>query len=129
MAEEYEQHNVTLKRVGGFARLSAPLIISFLMMDFQEQVNIVMVGNLDDSAKLAAIGMGNMMMNTVPYALMLGINTALETLVSQAYGRRNLRDCGLYLHRATFLICCLYVPIALSFCAVESFLVAIGIEE
>jgi len=42
---------------------------------------------MNDSAKLSGIGLGNMVMNMVPYALMIGVNTALETLVSQAYGR------------------------------------------
>jgi Na+-driven multidrug efflux pump len=35
---------------------------------------------------LAAAGLGNMITMLVPYSIMIGINTALETLVSQAYG-------------------------------------------
>ena len=69
-----------------------------------------------------------MINNILPYALMIGVNTALETLVSQAYGRKNLQDCGLYLHRAWFLILCLFFPIAISFCGVEWFLTKVGIE-
>lgn len=71
--------------------------------------------------------MGNMVMNMLPYALMIGVNTALETLVSQAYGRKNLQECGLFLHRAMFLITCLFIPIALSFLKVESFLLLVGV--
>ena len=52
------------------------------MMNIQEQINIIFIGNLQDPAKLSAIGVGNMVMNMLPYALMIGINTALETLVS-----------------------------------------------
>lgn len=68
-------------------------------------------------------------MNLLPYALMIGINTALETFVSQAYGRKNLQECGLYLHRAMFLITCLFVPIAISFFWVGDFLCFVGIDE
>ena len=52
------------------------------MMEIQEQINIIFIGNLQDPAKLSAIGVGNMVMNMLPYAIMIGINTALETLVS-----------------------------------------------
>ena len=74
-------------RLKKFTRLSIPLVLSFLMMNIQEQINVIFIGNLQDPFKLSGIGVGNMVMNLVPYALMIGINTALETLVSQAYGR------------------------------------------
>ena len=98
------------------------------MMNIQEQINIIFIGNLQDPAKLSAIGVGNMVMNLLPYALMIGINTALETLVSQAFGRQNLLECGLFLHRAVFLIICLFVPIAVSFFWVADFLILVGID-
>ena len=85
------------------------------MMNIQEQINLIFIGSLQDPAKLSGIGVGNMVMNLLPYALMIGINTALETLVSQAFGRENLLECGLFLHRAMFLIICLFVPIAVMF--------------
>ena len=90
---------------------------------------MIFIGSLGDVAKLSGIGIGNMVMNLLPYALMIGVNTALETLVSQAYGRRNLPDCGLYLHRAIFLIICLFVPIAISFFWIENLLTLVGIDS
>ena len=115
-------------RLRKFAGLSLPLVVSFLMMTIQEQINVIFIGHLGDPAILSGIGVGNMVMNLVPYAIMIGINTALETLVSQAYGRQNLPECGLYLHRAVFLILCLFVPIAVSFFWVGDFLVLVGID-
>jgi Na+-driven multidrug efflux pump len=38
-----------------------------------------------------------MLNQLLPYTTMIGINTALETLVSQAYGRKNIYECGLFL--------------------------------
>jgi Na+-driven multidrug efflux pump len=52
-----------------------------------------------------------MCVNLTAYSLVVGMNTALETLVSQAYGRKNLRDCGLYLHRAILMIAIMLVPL------------------
>lgn len=45
---------------------------------------------------------------------MLGVNSALETFVSQAWGRQNLKDCGLNLHRALLLVTICYIPIAVA---------------
>ena len=79
---EQEKVDPVGKRLKKFTRLSLPLVISFLMMNIQEQINLIFIGNLQDPAKLSGIGVGNMVMNLLPYALMIGINTALETLVS-----------------------------------------------
>ena len=54
-----------------------------------------------------------MVLNSVCYSILMGVNTALETFVSQAYGRKNLRECGLYLHRAVLIITALFVPLCL----------------
>lgn len=81
-----------------------------------------------DSAKLSAIGLGNMIMNMVPYAIMMGVNTALETLVSQAFGRNNLQDCGTYLHRACFVISILFIPVCASFFYMSELFNAAGMD-
>ena len=65
-----------------FGQVSLPLIMSFLMMNIQEQINVIFIGSLEDPAKLSGIGVGNMVINMIPYSLMIGLNTALETLVS-----------------------------------------------
>ena len=45
--------------------------------------------------------------------LMIGLNSAQETLTSQAYGSRNYILCGAYLNRGTFILLAFYVPFAL----------------
>merc|ERR1712176_488444 len=54
-------------------------ILCFLMMTIQEQINVIFVGSLSDPAKLAGLGLGNMVLNLFPYAILTGVNTALET--------------------------------------------------
>ena len=78
-------------------------------MSLQEAVPVVFIGKQNDVEMLAGIGMGNMVVNLLPFALMVVVNSALETLVSQAFGRRNLRDCGLYLHRASLVISVIFI--------------------
>jgi len=75
---------------------------------------------------IAGIAMGNFIMNVCCLSLINGLNGALETLVSQAYGSRNLQLCGEYLNRAratTVLGFMLVLGILLSS---ETLLIAIG---
>ena len=60
-------------------------------------MNLIFVGHLNDRVKLAAIGMGTMVLNMCGVAPYLGLNSGLETLVSQAMGAENLTLCGIYL--------------------------------
>jgi Na+-driven multidrug efflux pump len=43
---------------------------------------LVFVGSLGDTHQLAAVGLGNMVMMLLPYSIMIGVNTALETFVA-----------------------------------------------
>ena len=70
-----------------------------------------------------------MVLNLFANGILIGVNTALETFVSQAFGRQNLRECGLYLHRSMFIICCLFIPIAIVTLFSKEMLIAVGIDE
>ena len=59
---------------------------------------------------------------------MIGVNTALETFISQAWGRKNPKDCGLYLHRALLIITLVYVPVVFLTFYYETFLLKIGVD-
>jgi MATE family multidrug resistance protein len=88
-----------------------------------------LIGKLNDPVKLAAIGLGNMLNQLLPYTMMIGMNTALETLVSQAYGRKNIYECGLFLHRSLMLITIMFIPIAVILYYSDSILIFVGIDE
>jgi len=47
-----------------------------------EMMNVGFAGRLDDELALAAVGLANMMINIFAFSLMLGMNTALETLAA-----------------------------------------------
>lgn len=57
-----------------------------------------------DAALIAGFGLGNFLLNAMFMSLAFGLNGALETFVSQAYGRRNLRLCSSYLHRSRVVV-------------------------
>lgn len=87
------------------------------------------IAQLNDTTDLAGIGLGNMMIIVVPYSVMIGINTALETFVSRAAGRNNLKDCGLYLHRSILIITVIFIPVSLLLWYTEWVLTSAGIES
>jgi len=49
-------------------------------------LNLVFIGHLNDPVKLAAVGMGNMIINMCGIGAYYGLNSGMETLVSQAWG-------------------------------------------
>ena len=58
--------------------------------------------------------MGNMIQNMIGLSIVIGLNGALETLVSQAYGAGNLQLCGTYLNRGLMIVVVCFIPITLA---------------
>ena len=48
--------------------------------------NIYFVGYLNEPVLLAGVGLANSLINVLVFAVTLGLNGALETLVSQSFG-------------------------------------------
>jgi multidrug resistance protein, MATE family len=76
-------------------------------------VNLIFLGHLNKAELLAGVGVGNMFQNFCGLSIIIGLNGALETLVSQAYGAGNLGLCGIYLNRGRFVLICTFVPVFL----------------
>lgn len=91
-------------------------------------MNTYFIGNLNDPALLAGVGMGNMLLNVVAFAFMQGLNGALESLVSSAYGAKQFELCGTYFNRSRFVCTALMVPIVVVFANSEAILVLLGQE-
>ena len=49
-------------------------------------MNTFFIGHTNDSTLIAGVGMGNMLINVFAFAVMQGLNGALESLVSVSYG-------------------------------------------
>ena len=69
-----------------FFKLFVPTVLCGLLTMLQEVTNLAFVGQLNDAAKLAGVGLGNTILNICGMAIILGLNLALETFVSQSYG-------------------------------------------
>lgn len=64
---------------------------------------------------MAGIGMGNMLINIFCFAITQGLNSALETFVSQSFGAANYQYCGVLLNRGRLIVSVILIPIMLIF--------------
>ena len=69
-----------------FLRLALPAIFTNLVGYSAVMVNGVFAGRMNDPVKLAAVGLNSVCVNVMVLSLLLGINSAQETLTSQAFG-------------------------------------------
>jgi MATE family multidrug resistance protein len=72
---------------------------------------LVFIGQLNDPVLLSAVGIGNVVLNSIGTSFIFGLNSGLETLVSQAFGAKNFKLCGIYLQRGRIALIILMVPI------------------
>lgn len=62
-----------------------------------------------DDALIAGFGMANFLATFTFIGLAMGLNGALETLVSQAYGQKNLELCSINLYRSRIVLTALFM--------------------
>lgn len=63
-------------------QLSIGPIVSMIFYMFVQLINTFYIGHLNDPVLIAGVGMGNMLINVLAFAIMQGLNGALETLIS-----------------------------------------------
>ncbi len=75
---------------------------------------------------LAGVGLGTIMLNMACLNPLIGMNGAVETLVSQAYGSGELRICGTYLNRGRLINTLFFLPLVVLIYNAKPVLIAIG---
>ena len=100
---------------GKFFKLAVPATVTVLVNVLVVTTNLVFVGHLNDSTKMASVGLGNMIIFIFANAAFIGMNSGMETLVSQAYGAKNLTLCGQYYQRGRIIVMLYWIPLALIF--------------
>ena len=105
------------------------LSLAFAIQMFLETINMFIIGKLDDTVALAAVGLGNIILIMFIMSLLLGMNTALETLVSQAHGAGHLKLGGEYLNRMRIILTLMFIPLCICLSFAEPFLLALGQDQ
>ena len=60
---------------------------------------------------MAGVGLGQSLLWSLTLYIIMGMNGALETLVSQAFGANQLKLCGVYLNRARVINTAISLPL------------------
>ena len=89
--------------------LAVPVVLSELGWVAQGVVDNIMVGRLGPVA-IGAVALGNAVCYT-PALFGIGLLLGLDTLVSQAYGRRDHDECHRWLAQGVYLACIMTPPI------------------
>ena len=93
--------------------LSVPVVLSELGWMAQGIVDTIMVGKLGPAA-IGAVALGNAVYYTLAI-VGIGLLLGLDTLVSQAYGRKDHEECHRWLAQGVYLACILALPMMLVF--------------
>ena len=92
-----------------FIAIAVPSIFCTIVMFVQHFTCMVLAGHMHKPEMVAAIGMGNTIQNCFFMPVIAGLNSAAETLVSQAVGAKDFRLCGLYLNTGRVVITCAFI--------------------
>ena len=105
--------------------LAFPVVLSELGWTAQGIVDTIMVGRLGPAA-IGAVAIGNAVYFT-PTLFCVGLLLGLDTLVSQAYGRRDHDECHRWLAQGVYIVFLLTPPLMLLLFAASFGFVRFGI--
>lgn len=107
-------------------KASVPTVLSNIFFFLIQLTNIWYMGQAEDSSLLAAVGMGNMLINVCCFAVCQGFNGTIETFVSQSFGGGDGYMCGVQFNRGRIIVSLIFIPIAVSFFFADSILIAVA---
>ena len=89
-------------------------------------MNLIFIGYLKDTSKIAAIGIGESMIAMFGFSIIAGMNSALNTYISQTSGSKNWLLCIIYLKRGRLIMTLCFIPIVFVLLFSKHILVGIG---
>jgi MATE family, multidrug efflux pump len=113
------------QELGAMVKLAVPVVLSELGWMVMGVVDTIMVGRLGPAA-IGAVALGNAVCYT-PSMFGIGLLLGLDTLVSQAYGRRDHDECHRWLAQGVYMASIVAVPIMAGIALVSFFFTRFGI--
>lgn len=96
--------------------LAWPNSISFIMWPLHNMIGIYFVGQLNKVEYLDAVTLGSCWIGLTVYSIQIGMASALSTLISQSYGKKEYAMCGIFLNRAFIIINLVTIPCVFLLC-------------
>eukprot|EP01022_Parablepharisma_sp_SALTPOND_P021226 TRINITY_DN4101_c0_g1_i1.p1 TRINITY_DN4101_c0_g1~~TRINITY_DN4101_c0_g1_i1.p1 ORF type:complete len:485 (-),score=25.13 TRINITY_DN4101_c0_g1_i1:1678-3132(-) len=92
------------------AKLAVPNTLTFVAWTAQNLIGIYYVGMLNDVKLLDGMSLGTTWISIFGYSLIFGFASALDTFVSQYYGKQDYKGCGKVLNRAVLIVGTMLIP-------------------
>ena len=108
------------------AKRSTPTILTMIFFQMVQLLNIFYVGQMS-SDLLAGVGLGNMLLNVLVFAVTMGLNGTIESFVSWSYGQGDYKMCGTHLNRARVVVTTVLIPVVILFLFMDKIL--IGLQQ
>src|SRR5271157_155021 len=99
------------QELAAMVALALPVVLSELGWVAMAIVDTIMVGKLGPAA-IGAVALGNAVYYT-PAIVGIGLLLGLDTLVAQAYGRKDHDECHRWLAQGLYLACIITLPLML----------------
>uniref|UniRef100_A0A7S4UAN9 Multidrug and toxic compound extrusion protein n=1 Tax=Alexandrium monilatum TaxID=311494 RepID=A0A7S4UAN9_9DINO len=109
-------------------RVTWPSVLSGVVAQAAGLTTVFFVSSFDDPYLLGSVGLGAMAQNVFGFSLGLGLNSALDTLISQSHGAGEHDLAGLFLWQAQVLSLSVCVPCTVALMFAEQFFLLIGID-
>src|ERR1700691_2621542 len=106
------------RELAALTRLAVPVVLSELGWMAQGVVDTIMVGALGP-VSIGAVALGNAVFYT-PSLFGIGLLLSLDTMVAQAYGRKDYDDCHRWLAQGVYLAL-LVTPVVMAVIWLASF--------
>ena len=106
------------------AKRSTPTILTMIFFQMVQLMNIFYVGQVS-SDLLAGVGLGNMLLNVLVFAVTMGLNGTIESFVSWSYGQGDYMMCGTHLNRAKIIVTCVVIPVIILFLFMDNILIGL----
>ena len=91
--------------------------------------NVLFSGFIGDASFISGWGLGLMANNLIVFSFGVGLCGAIDTLVSQAFGRKDFIMCGVLLNSSRIIITILFVPQMIVLLFSEQIFIAMGLPE
>ena len=79
-------------------KIAVPAIISAVLSQVTYMMNFAMAGQKTDAIKLAGLGLGHSVIQALGIMILIGLNSALQTQISFAFGQKKLTLCQKYVN-------------------------------
>ena len=106
-----------------------PATISVIAYVLTEQISTIFNGHMPVAEMVAGAGLGGMYTTVLCLSVTIGMNSALSTLISQAYGTGDLPLCGVYMNRALIVATIAFIPITVLLLNAENFFIALNFDQ